>query len=173
MSRVLRWINLLGVLALTVLCAVQWHANRRIHLELNRQALSFREQSTQLETLARRASAQAGDLTELQHHLTRAVEESREAAGRLASAESSLRQTAVERDQLTSNLTNWVAAVAARDERLQQATHQANVLAQQRDDAIRRFNELAERHNQLVKEWNQLQTRLQEQAKGTPTSTTR
>jgi len=165
MNRFLPWTNLVGVVVLAGLCVVQWHANRRVQIELSRQRLSFRDQAVRLEVLAGKAFAQAEDLAELQLPLVRAVDQAHAAAGQLAATESALWQAEAERDQLKASLTNWVAAVADREERLGQAADRANQLAEQRDDAIRRFNELAERHNRLVTEWNELQTRLQEQAK--------
>jgi uncharacterized coiled-coil DUF342 family protein len=67
-----------------------------------------------------------------------------------------------ERNRLESSVSNWAAAVTARDERLSEAARQVGALVAERDEAVKRFNDLAERHNRLAKEWNELQSRLAE-----------
>jgi len=97
-------------------------------------------------------------------HLARLTGELKETTDKLAATERELRQALAEGDQLKSSVTNWAAAVAARDERLKQAANQLKTLAAERNHAVKQFNELAERHNQLVKEWNDLQARLADKA---------
>ena len=164
MSRSLHWFNLGGVLALAVLCAFQWGENRR----LNRQTLERERVQTERQALmeanaraaAGQAAGQAADLASLRAHLARIDAERKETAAQRAAAEAGLRQASIERDQLKSSVTNWAAAAASRDERLQESAARLRALAAERDQAVQRFNDLAARHNALVKEWNDQQSRL-------------
>jgi chromosome segregation ATPase len=59
-----------------------------------------------------------------------------------------------QRDQLTAALNTWKAAVAARDAALKQAGEDIQKIADERNEAVRRFNDLADKYNAVVKEIN-------------------
>ncbi len=162
MNRFLNLFNLVGVLALAGLCVLQWKTNRRLQLEANHLETLRIEQTAEMEEQVKTASAQESDLGTLRTTLERATEELRENSNRLAKIERELKQSTAECDQLKSSITNWVSAVAARDERLAQANEQIKALAKDRNETVTKFNELAKRHNDLVKNWNELQARLQQ-----------
>lgn len=168
MNRFLHRFNLLGVLLLTALCVVQWRVNRQLHRQLNQGELSRLEQAAKLEHQTRTSSGQANDLASLRAHLTRLTDDLKQSADQLAAAERQLAQAVVERDQLQSAVSNWVSAVAARDERLTQSVAQVKGLAEARNEAVRQFNDLAARHSQLVRDWNNQQSRLKAQAETVP-----
>ncbi|MBE7499492.1 MAG: hypothetical protein HS113_04135 [Verrucomicrobiales bacterium] len=160
MNRVLTWFNLLGVLVLAVLCVVQWRANRQLNLDLIQVERHRLEQTAAAERLAETTAGQASDLADLRGHLARAAQEGRDARDQLALLERELDQSRAETDQIKSALTNWAAAVAARDDRLQQAAEQLRAAIQERNDTVTRFNELAGRYNRLVQDFDALQERL-------------
>lgn len=162
MNRFLNLFNLVGVLALAVLCVLQWKTNRRLQLETNHLETRSIEQTAEMEERARTASAQESDLTALRASLESATEELRESSNQLARIERELKQSAADCNQLKSSITNWVSAVAARDERLAQANEQIKALAKDRNETVTKFNDLARRHNDLVKSWNEWQARLQQ-----------
>jgi len=80
--------------------------------------------------------------------------------GAIAAAERALHQSKGEPGQLKASVTNWAAAVAARDDRLRQAASERRALADERNAQVEKFNALAARHNQLVKDHHALQQRL-------------
>ena len=170
MNRFLHWFNLVGVLALAILCVLQWRANRQLNLEVNRREQLGLEQSARLEEQARTSAGQTSDLSSLRTHLARVSGELAQTADKLAAAERQLRQMAAERDQLKTSVTNWAAAVAARDERIKQTAAQLQTLARERNDAVKQFNELAIRHNQLVKDYEAIRQRLSEAMSNAPTA---
>lgn len=160
MNRVLTWLNLLGVLVLAVLCVVQWRANRQLSLDLIQVERHRLEQTAAAERLAEITAGQASDLADLRGHLARAAQEGRDARDQLALLERELDQSRAETDAVKSALTNWAAAVVARDERLQQAAEQLRAAVQERNDTVTWFNELAGRYNRLVQDYDALQERL-------------
>ena len=48
MNRFLHWFNLAGVLALALLCVVQWRLNRQLNLELNAAEKARQQQAARL-----------------------------------------------------------------------------------------------------------------------------
>ena len=153
------WFNVLGILALAVLCAFQWKENRDANLRAvsldktcQEQAdklkgcLSdldgFREQQDRCDADLAKAEAQAASL--------------RSERDQLASARD---RAVAERDQVADAMKQskaivdkWAAAVNERDESIKKAIGEINTLAKERNDAIAKFNELAEKYNALVKD---------------------
>ncbi len=146
----LQHLNLFGVLALGMCCAVQWRTNRELNLEANRLERLRQEQSQQLEERDRRIQQGAADLDRFREQLTRAGERLRETETGLTAARHELAELARERDQLRIAVTNWAEAVAARDARLEEAAGQLERLAADRNEAVTRHNELAERLNETI-----------------------
>lgn len=170
MSRFLHLFNLLGVLALSALCLMQWWTNRELNLKLIHSEQVCIDHSRKLLELEKTCAGQGSDLESLQTHLARLRDELHQTAGQLDSAQRDLALANAEREPLKSSLTNWATAVEARDKQLAESKLQLQLLTAQRNDSITSFNELAERHNKLVKEWNQLQEQLRETSK-VPTRT--
>ncbi len=165
MNRRLQWINLAGVFALAAICAMQWAAHRRLNRDIHQLEKSRTEQRLQIETLIRSSSGQTNDLESLRAHLARMSQELRNAEAKLAVSELQARQAVLERGQLKTSVTHWAAAATARDERIRQDAVHLEKLAQERNDAVKSFNDLAERHNLLVSNWNKLQAGLAERFK--------
>ena len=66
----------------------------------------------------------------------------------------------MEREQLKISVTNWAAAVTARDERIKEGNERIRQLGEDLNASIRKFNELAEAHSRLVKNWNDQQAKI-------------
>lgn len=152
MNRFLQWFNLAGVLALAVLCALQWRVNRQLNLDLNAAEKICRQQAARLDDTARRLKGGASDLDGFREQLTRATTSLKETEGKLAALDRQLKQLGSERDQLKTSVTGWAAAVAARDAQLKQAGTDLKKIADDRNATVLKFNEVATKHAELVKE---------------------
>jgi uncharacterized phage infection (PIP) family protein YhgE len=154
----LDWINLLGVLALAALCAVQWQRDRRLNLEVNRLE---KERIAQQEKISEQEKAAAGisaDLARFKEQFKEAHTDANDARKTLRALEQKHDQLALERDQLKASVTNWAAAVTARDESLKQANERLRDTTLRLNESILKFNELASNYNASVQRFNDLAT---------------
>ena len=152
MNRFLHWFNLAGVLALAALCVLQWRMNRQLNLDLRAAEQARHQQTTRLEDQAKRLTGTTSDLDGFRDQLTRATTTLKQSETKLALAEQQLKQLTNERDQLKTSVTNWAAAVSARDAQLKQAGADQAKLAADRNATVLKFNEVATQQNSLVKE---------------------
>lgn len=152
MNRFLHWFNLAGVLALAALCVLQWRANRQLNLDLNAAEQTRQHQALRLDEQTKRLTGGASDLDGFRAQLTRATASLKQAESKLATLEQQVKQLTNERDQLKTSVTNWAAAVAARDAQLKQAGVDLKRLADDRNATVLMFNEVATQQNSLVKE---------------------
>jgi chromosome segregation ATPase len=146
----LHHVNLLGVIAVAVLCVVQWQRNRHLSLEVNR---AEKIQLEQVERIGEREQMLLGlkaDLAQFKEQVTKSRNELSDGRQKLQAAE---------REQLKSSITNWASAVGERDERLKEADVQIRRLAEELNSSVLKFNELATNHNAVVKELNELRAR--------------
>jgi chromosome segregation ATPase len=154
MNRSLQIINCIGVLVLAGLCVFQWRVNRQLNLEINALEKTRFEHVAKLEDQENALKASTGDLESFRQYLTRANLALKETETRLTTAERNMAQVASERDQLKVSVTNWAAAVTARDGQLKKMDDQLRALADDRNGAVVKFNELAEKYNGVVKDLN-------------------
>jgi chromosome segregation ATPase len=143
MNRVLQWINFLGVVAVAALCVVQWSVNRRLNLEtadLERKQIIL---DAKLDEQSKTIRDQAADLEEFR---TR-VQLSEQA---LADAEKKLRTLQAERDRLDASRNLYAAAVAQRDSIIKKASSEIEQAWNDRNDAVKKFNDLAAKYNAMV-----------------------
>lgn len=154
MSRRLQIVNLLGVLALATLCVFQWQRDRRLNHQLGANEKIRQAQEQQLAENAKTISGLTDDLTQFKSDYTTARTELKELQDKLRAAERENTQLIRERDQLKDSVTNWAAAVAARDERLTEANARLRELAGQLNEAVGKFNALATNYNTIVEELN-------------------
>ncbi|MFA6543937.1 MAG: hypothetical protein WCS99_05905 [Limisphaerales bacterium] len=152
MNRFLQWFNLAGVLALAVLCALQWRVNRQLNLDLNAAEKICQQQAARLDDSEKRLKGGTSDLDGFREQLTRATTSLKETEGRLAALDRQMKQLANERDQLKTSVTGWAAAVAARDAQLKQAGADLKKIADDRNATVLKFNEVATKHADLMKE---------------------
>ncbi len=160
MNRALPLLNLLGVLLLAGLCVVQWRDNRRLNLEAADLTRIRHEQAAKLEEQTKTITGLSADLDSFRTRLKDASEMVKVTDTKLRPLDREVRQLALERERLKASITNWSAAVTARDERLKEFADQAQELAAARNEAVTKFNELAEKHNAVVKDLNEARARL-------------
>jgi chromosome segregation ATPase len=160
MNRFLQYFNLLGVVALAALCAVQWQANRRVNLESSALEKTRLEQTAKIVEGEKALHGVQADLDGFRGQLSRASTSLQEASDKLRVAERQVADLTAERDQLRVSVTNWSAAVTARDERLKANAEQLQKLATERNDSVTKFNELAGKYNSVVKDLNELRTKV-------------
>ncbi len=154
MNRFLHYFNLVGVIALAALCVAQWQVNRRVNLEANRLEQIRLDQNTKLEEQGKTLKGYVADLDELRKQLTLTHTSLKETESKNAVTDRQVRQLTAESEQLKASVTNWASAVAARDERLKETYEQIQKSAQERNDAVVKFNELAGKYNATVKDLN-------------------
>jgi chromosome segregation ATPase len=154
MNRLLQYANLFGIVAMAVLCVIQWRSNRSLNLEVGRLEKIRAQQETKMGEQTRTISGYAADLDAFRENLTRANTLHRDTEARLKTAENQIEQLRQEDVQLRMSVTNWAQAVQARDEQLRQANGQMQKLAADRDAAVQKFNEIAERYNAVVNDLN-------------------
>ncbi len=154
----LGWINLLGVLALAALCAVQWQRDRRLNLEIN---LLERGRLAQQEKISEQEKAAAGisaDLARFKEQFKEAHTDANDARKTIRELEQKHDQFARERAQLKMSVTNWSAAVTARDKSLKEANEHLRDTTVRLNESILKFNELASNYNASVQRFNDLAT---------------
>jgi hypothetical protein len=101
------------------------------------------EQSSKLAEQDRSLQGDAADLDRYREQLTRLTAARKESEQQAVAFNRTNRQLAAEREQLRESVTNWSAAVAARDVRLQELGEELARLAAERNEAVARFNALA------------------------------
>jgi septal ring factor EnvC (AmiA/AmiB activator) len=144
MNRIISMLNLLGVVALVLLCCVQWQRNSRLENQaVDLQNVQFQQAAT-IDQQKRTIKDDAIDLSDLRQRLTMsesALQETREEKDRLA----------IENAQLKKSLQQWTQAVQQRDKVIAHANDLIQMLAKQRNEAVQKFNNLADAYNGLVK----------------------
>ncbi len=160
MNRFLQYANLIGVTALAILCVIQWSANRRVNLEANALEKTRLDLTAKVTEHEKTIKGQAADLDTFREQLTLATTSLKETETKLTRAGREIVQLEGEREQLKIRVTNWAAAVTARDERIKEANDRLKQLGEDLNASIRKFNELAETHGKLVKDWNDQQAKL-------------
>jgi uncharacterized coiled-coil DUF342 family protein len=136
----MNYLNFAGVIALAVLCSFQWQINSRVNLEAQSLQKTTLEQAAKIDEQDRTIKNDAADLDDLRN--------------RLSLSESALADDEVTIKQLKAALDKWIAAVAQRDQALKLAGVQIQKLANERNDAILKFNDLAGKYNAVVKQLN-------------------
>lgn len=167
MSRVLICLNLLGVMALAVLCAVQWRINQRVNLEAIALDKTRLEHVAKISEQERAIQGYSADLEELRGRLTLSEAQQKQTEEKLLAMTHERNQLAAQRDQLIAQrdqlkatLDKWIAAVAERDAALKQAGAEVQKIANERNDAVVKFNELAGKYNLLVKDLDEARAKL-------------
>ncbi|MFA6287361.1 MAG: hypothetical protein WC661_08225 [Opitutaceae bacterium] len=152
MSRALTWINLLGVLVLAILCALQWRTNRALNLDVNRLEQTRQTQSAQLDEQAAALRGLTSDLDRFREQLGATALSQKDAETKLRASERLAAQLANERDQLKASILEWTAAVAARDANLAEANTRITDLSARLNATVAKYNALVASHNDLVKQ---------------------
>ena len=152
--RALHYFNFLGVLALAVLCVIQWRINRDLNLRTNLLEKDRISQNARIDEQTSQIKGQAADLDAFRENVRRASAELKSAESNVLVLRQESAQLGAERDQLKESVAGWSKAVAERDEQLKSLGEQAQKRATDRNDAVVKFNELAEKHNVTVNDLN-------------------
>lgn len=154
MNRSLLRINFLGLIAMAVLSTFQWRTNRDLNLQTYALEKVHQEQAEKLAKQDKALTQSTADLEHFRGLLTSANAAARKAELQLKSVVQEAARITLERDQLKMSMTNWAAAVAARDERLKEIADQFQALAVERNEALQNFNDLAQKYNAVVNDLN-------------------
>ena len=151
MNDQLKYVNLIGVVALVVLCVSQWVHDRRLNLEIKRLYQARLEQTAKIDEQANQLKGLNEDLNQLKASLATERNLRSQAEKQLASSEAADEQLTRERDQLKAAISNWADAVALRDDRMKEANARIEQLAADLNASIRKYNELVTNYNAVVK----------------------
>jgi chromosome segregation ATPase len=154
MNRRLQYLNLFGVLGLGLLCVVQWYHDRELNLELNESRKLVQACEKQLADNTNTINGLSADLASFKTSYTTARAEATELQSKLQASDRANTQLTGERDQLKESITNWAAAVKARDERLKESNVRLTELANKLNESISKFNALATNYNSVVDQLN-------------------
>lgn len=159
MSRRLQFVNLVGVLVLVAICLLQWRRDRALNHEFNQNEKIRLEQQEKITGQEKQLRGLTDDLTGLKEHLRRTQDELVEQRKKSQTLERDQLQLTTEHAALQESLTNWMAAVMLRDERLSNANERIRDLAEQLEASVLKFNELATNYNSVVKDLNEARAR--------------
>lgn len=160
--RLLQHLNLAGVLALAVLCGFQWQANRRSELHGIRMDAVRMELASRVGDLQRLLTNSVSDVEVFRNQITGSNTEIRELKQQLETSERRKDHLELESVQLRSSLSNWMAAVAIRDERIRDSTDRLNRLASGQREAVAKINELVGQYNDVTRLLNERTQMLKE-----------
>lgn len=158
MKRTLAWMNLCGVLVLAALCVVQWQRDRRSSMEIHGLEKARQSQHDKIAEQENTANGLKSDLAHFKVQFKEAHADAQQARTTARKMEQENVQLTLERDQLKASVTNWAAAVAARDESLQELNERLRATSTRLNQSIVKFNELATNYNASVKGFNDLAT---------------
>jgi len=154
MSRSLTLFNLLGVLALTVLCVLQWRTNRDLNLDVEALQLTRQTQAAKIDEQARSLRDLNADLDRFREQLGAASLSVKDTTERLQGGQRVITQLTRERDQLKDSVAQWTAAVTTRDDRLREANDRIRDLSTRLNDTVVKYNALVAARNDLIKQVN-------------------
>lgn len=161
MNRRLQVINLIGVAVLVLVCVLQWKRDRALNLELNRNEKTRLEQQAKLAEQEKNLRGVTDDLAIFKEQLARAQNEATETRQELRLLQQTNEFLITIREQLQESVTNWSAAVDARDKLIAEANENIRTLNERSSDlaeklnaSILKFNELATNYNTVVEELN-------------------
>ena len=152
----LQHFNLLGVLALALLCVVQWQHDRRLNLQLNQSERLRREQATRIGDLEAAQKGLNEDLGQIKQAFSAKQRAGAQVDHELALNLSTNQLLRAEQERLKSALTNYTQTVAIQNERIKEANHRIEDLASNLNESIRKFNDLVTNFNGVVGELNAL-----------------
>lgn len=112
MNRFLGYFNLTGVIALAILCGVQWQANSQVNLKAIELEKTGIAQLMVISDQDKHLKNDASKLDDLHDRLDHADRTIREDEANLATCSRERRQLTIQRDQLKDGLKQWMAGVA-------------------------------------------------------------
>jgi uncharacterized coiled-coil DUF342 family protein len=155
MNRQLQFLNLFGVLALAVLCVVQWRHDRELNLEVGQLDKTRQTQEQKISEQAEFARGLAADLEHFKIQFKEQHDDLESERHKARDAENEAAKLAAERDQLKESVANWANAVTQRDALVKEANGRIESLSADLNSTIRKYNELTTNYNGVVKELNE------------------
>ncbi|MGA2233288.1 MAG: hypothetical protein ABSH22_20485 [Tepidisphaeraceae bacterium] len=167
MTRVITFLNFLGVAALVALSVQQWQVNRALNLKAADLEQIRLDQTAKIAAQDKAIKGYLADLDDFRERLDISEAALKKSEDLVAQKNIQINQLTAEResllaqiDDLKKSLATWQAAVAQSDAALKQDDAQIAQLAADRDDAVAKFNDLAKKYNSLVEDWNKQQAAL-------------
>jgi chromosome segregation ATPase len=154
MNRALQYSNLFGVLALAVLCAVQWQHDRRLNLQTIQLEKTRQAQQQKISEQEETARGLSTDLADFKQRFKSEHDDLEDAKRKLRENENAIASLTSDREQLKESITNWTAAVARRDALMKEANGRIEELSTQLNASIQKYNGLATNYNNVVQELN-------------------
>jgi uncharacterized protein (DUF3084 family) len=137
MTRFFSTFNFAGVVALAILCALQWRINSRLENRVRALDQLAADQQAKIAEQTQSLKDDAADLDDSHERLSLSEKQLDETLAKL-------RQREAEVTQLQITLKSWMQAVDARDAALKQAGQEIQQLAAQGNEAIQKYNDLAQ-----------------------------
>jgi hypothetical protein len=156
MNHRLSLLNLIGVLALAVLCVLQWRHDRLLNLTLVHSEQVRSGQETELADQTKKLGGLNEDLSQLKTSLTDEHRQLLQAETKWQTANATNEFLVLERNQLRESLTNWISAVTLRDDQIKQANGRVTRLSLDLNTSIHKFNALVTNYNAVVEDLNAL-----------------
>jgi uncharacterized protein (DUF3084 family) len=137
MTRFFSTFNFAGVVALAILCALQWRINSRLENRVRALDQLAADQQAKIAEQTQSLKDDAADLDDSHERLSLSEKQLDETLAKL-------RQREAEVTQLQITLKSWMQAIEARDAALKQAGQEIQQLAAQGNEAIQKYNDLAQ-----------------------------
>jgi uncharacterized coiled-coil DUF342 family protein len=161
MNRFWHMVNFMGVIALVALCWVQWGENRTVSRRAVAAETSRAELQIKLQDAQHTIDADKKDLDEFRDRLTQAQKDIEKNKADLTEAVAQQETLRTERDLYHTNalalqtaLEKWKAALAERENALNQANDAVVKIAADRNDAVKKLNALVTNYNTGIKSTN-------------------
>ncbi|HEX4123163.1 MAG TPA: hypothetical protein VHY37_00440 [Tepidisphaeraceae bacterium] len=150
MSRFLQWLNLFGVIALAVLCCVQWSINQRLLNKIAQLEQTNHRQSAAVADLNRKLSDDATELVAVRQRLDISESARHTDEAKIGKLEADRDRMSLEAARYKKATEAWIAASNARDAVIQQANASIKELSARYAAAVAKYNELVGRYNQIT-----------------------
>jgi chromosome segregation ATPase len=161
MNRFVQAVNLLGVLALAALCAVQWRVDGQLHSQINDLEKTNQDLTSQVAQRDERIRQDADDLDDFRRRLTLAESQLADQERKLTALSLQCQQLTADRtdllkqrDQLVAALQTWKAAVTERDDAIRRIGDELKTTGANRDQIVAKYNDLVNQYNAVVNELN-------------------
>lgn len=152
----LHYFNLLGVLALAILCVAQWQHDRQLNLDLNRSERLRLEQTAKIGGLEAARKGLEEDLGQLKAAFSAQQGANAQVARDLVLSISTNQQLLAEQQTWRATLTNYAQTVAIQNDRIKEANARIEALASNLNQSIGKYNRLVTNYNAVVGELNAL-----------------
>lgn len=152
-------------LALCVLIAIQWHRESKLREEADKLAEAARKDQQTLEVLRADLKRTSTELARGDAMRKQLAESSTSSRAELDRTVDELKRGESELQRISRELASHKAALTQANENITAQNETMKRLANERNDAVAKFNRLVGEHNVLVKQWNEQQEVLNKPGK--------